>query len=145
MIRLSYTIVYSTWLPIQTFSLFIFWFKPSLFSKIQVKCQTRPRLLIFHSTISLPHKKFLSRKFLMTSLHVICGLRPQSKIGATPMKSSTCIKPKLSPIFCKSQARTLPEKPEPTYNSGQYALKHVVFSNICKPIAFCQPFCIVYH
>ena len=36
----------------------------------------RPRLLIFHSTISLPHKKFLFQKFLMTSLYVVCGLAP---------------------------------------------------------------------
>ena len=35
----------------------------------------------FHSTISLPHKKFLFWKFLMTSLHVICGL------GPTPIKN----------------------------------------------------------
>ena len=53
-----------------------FWFKPSPFRKLSVKCQTRPRLLIFHSTISLSHKKFLLRKFLMTSLHVIFGLGP---------------------------------------------------------------------
>ena len=33
-----------------------FWFKPSLFRKLSVWCQTRPRLLIFHSTISLSHK-----------------------------------------------------------------------------------------
>ena len=46
------------------------------------------RLQIFHSTISLPHKKLLFRKFLMASLRVICGLAPpppQSKILATPM------------------------------------------------------------
>ena len=63
-----------------------FWFKPSPFRKLSVTCQTRPRLLIFHSTKSLSHKKFLFRKFLMTSLHVIFGLPPpQSKILATPM------------------------------------------------------------
>ena len=47
----------------------------------------RLRLQIFHSTISLPYKKLLFRKFLMTSLRVICGLGPhQSKIlAATPM------------------------------------------------------------
>ena len=68
--------------------IFIFnsWFKRSPFWKLFVKCQTRPRLLIIHSTISLSHKKFLFRKFLMTSLHVIFGLAlPQSKILATPM------------------------------------------------------------
>ena len=46
----------------------------------------RLRLQIFHSTISLPHKKFLFRKFLITSLHVICGLPPpQLKILASLM------------------------------------------------------------
>ena len=40
------------------FDIFIcnFWFKPSPFRKLSVTCQTRPRLLIFHSTISLSHK-----------------------------------------------------------------------------------------
>ena len=48
----------------------------------------RPWLLIFHSTISLsPQTKNLFQKFLMTSLHAICGLAPQSKILATPMPS----------------------------------------------------------
>ena len=51
-----------------------FCFKPSPFTKLSVKCQTWPRLLIFHSTTSLFHKKFLFRKFLKTSLHVIFGL-----------------------------------------------------------------------
>ena len=89
MIRLSCT----TLLNSQHFSQFrhfrfsTFWFKHSPFSKSPVKCQNRPRLLIFHCTIPLPHKKFLFRKILMTSLHVICGLpsSPQSKILATPM------------------------------------------------------------
>ena len=44
--------------------MFSFWFKPSPFSKILlVKCQTRPRILIFHSTISLPLKKVPLSKF----------------------------------------------------------------------------------
>ena len=51
--------------------IFNFWFKRSLFWKLFVKSQTRPRLLIIYSNISLSHKKFLFRKFLMTSLHVI--------------------------------------------------------------------------
>ena len=48
---------------------------------------SRPRLQIFYSTISLPYKKIHFRKFLMTSLHVICGLAPllQPKILATLM------------------------------------------------------------
>ena len=37
------------------------------------------QLQIFHSTISLPHKKFLFCKFLMTSLHAICGLGPPNQ------------------------------------------------------------------
>ena len=37
------------------------------------------QLQIFHSTISLPHKKSLFWKFLMTSLHVICGLGPPNQ------------------------------------------------------------------
>ena len=36
--------------------IFNFWFKPSPFRKLSVKCQTRPRLLIFHSAISLSNK-----------------------------------------------------------------------------------------
>ena len=39
----------------------------------------RLRLQILHSTISLPHKKLLFRKFLMTSLRVICGLGPPNQ------------------------------------------------------------------
>ena len=39
----------------------------------------RLRLQIFRSTISLPHKKLLFRKFLMTSLRVICGLGPPNQ------------------------------------------------------------------
>ena len=34
------------------------------------------QLQIFHSMISLPHKKFLFGKFLMTSMHAICSLGP---------------------------------------------------------------------
>ena len=66
--------------------IFNFWFKRSPFRKLFVKCLSRPRLLIIHSTISLSHKKFLFRKFLMKSLHVIFGLAiPQSKILTTRM------------------------------------------------------------
>ena len=39
-----------------------------------------PYKKIFHSTISLPYKKFFFWKFLMTSLHVICGLGPPPPI-----------------------------------------------------------------
>ena len=58
-------------LHISTFKLS---FEPSPFSKILGNCPTRPCLLIFHFTIFLPF-----RKFLMTSLHVICGLPPPIK------------------------------------------------------------------
>ena len=62
----------------------------SPFSAILIKCQTRPRLLIIRSTISLPHKKFLSQKFLMTSLRMICGLPlTQLKILATIMQGGS--------------------------------------------------------
>ena len=52
-----------------------------------LRANTGPRLLIFHSTISLPPQKIPISKFLMPSLHVIFGLPPppQSKILATPM------------------------------------------------------------
>ena len=52
---------------------------PSLFSKTQATCQFRPRILIFYSTVSLSHKKSFFRKFLMTSLRVICGLPPSNQ------------------------------------------------------------------
>ena len=87
------------------FDIFIcnFCFKPSPFRKLTVKCQTRPGLLIFHSTISLSHEKFLFRKFLMTSLHVIFSLvpLPQSKILATPMHGGS-ISSRVPPNHCLS-------------------------------------------
>ena len=72
-IRLS-KLVYLRKSPNLDIFIFNFCFKPSPFRKLSVTCQTRPRLLIFHSTIFLSHKKFLFRNFLMTSLHVIFGL-----------------------------------------------------------------------
>ena len=57
--------------------------EPSTYSKILVMSQhSCPRPLICLSAISLSHKKSHFRKFLMTSLHEICGLHPQSKILA---------------------------------------------------------------
>ena len=41
--------------------IFNFWFKPIPFRKLSVKCQSKPRLLIFHSTISLSNKNFSSK------------------------------------------------------------------------------------
>ena len=57
-----------------------------LWTSSWLHANARPRLLIFHSTISLPPQKIPRTRFLMTSLHVICGLGPppQSKILATP-------------------------------------------------------------
>ena len=46
------------------------------FERVPSYMPTRPRLPIFHSTISLPLKKIPFSRFLMTSLHVICGLAP---------------------------------------------------------------------
>ena len=43
---------------------------------------------MFHSTVSLLPQKIPVSKFLMTLLHVICGLPPQSKILATPISST---------------------------------------------------------
>ena len=83
------TLVYSTHLLIYTFSLFKYWYKPSPLYKIQVKYQTKPQLLIFDFTLSLPHKKLLFWKFFMTSLNLICGFLPlpQSTSLAEPMQS----------------------------------------------------------
>ena len=53
-------------------------FRPLPLSKSWLSA-IRLRLQIFHSTICLPHKNFLFRKFLMTSLHVICGLAPPNQ------------------------------------------------------------------
>ena len=55
-IHFSYTSLLDT---SSVFNIFKFGFKPSPFSKILVKCQTRPWLLIFHFTMTLYHKKFL--------------------------------------------------------------------------------------
>ena len=44
---------------------------PPLWTSSKLRANTRPRLLIFHSTMSLPPQKIPLSKFLMTSLHVI--------------------------------------------------------------------------
>ena len=49
---------------------------PLPIAKFWLFAKRMPRLLTFQSTISLSHKNFLFRKFLMTSLHDICGLPP---------------------------------------------------------------------
>ena len=85
--RLS-TLAYSTRFLSSTFTLLTISFCPLPLPKSWLSA-IRLRLQIFHSTISLPNKKFLFRKFLMTSLHVICGLGPpQLKILAAPMTTS---------------------------------------------------------
>ena len=88
MIRLNYkTLLYWIRLPIYTFLHFLtIGLSLSFWTNSWLHANTRPRLLIFHSTISLPPQKIPLLRFLMTALHVICGLAPhQSKILATPM------------------------------------------------------------
>ena len=75
----EFTPLYSTRFPSLTFALFNYWFKPFFFTKSCLSAKHMPWLLIFHSTISLPHKKFLFWKLLMTSLRMICGLGPPIK------------------------------------------------------------------
>ena len=85
-----------------------FCFKPSPFEKLSVKCQIRPRLLIFHSAISLSHKKFLFWKFLRRHCMwlLVWAPLPQSKILATPMHGRWHFKPCPPQITaCVPQAR----------------------------------------
>ena len=77
-----------------------FCFMPSSFRKLSVKCQTRPRLLIFHSTISLFHKKLFFRKFLMTSLHVIFGLPHSNQKSWLRLCSGNGISSRVPPNHC---------------------------------------------
>ena len=85
-------------LSIYTFALLTFDLSPLPIAKFWLYAKLRPRLLIFQFTILLSHKKFLFRKFLMTSLDVIFGLLPhQPKILATPMPKDTAV--------CSSVAR----------------------------------------
>ena len=62
-----------------------FYFKPSSFRKLSVKCQTRPRLLIFHSTISLSNKNSSFENFWWLHCMWFLVWPPQPKILATPM------------------------------------------------------------
>ena len=75
--------------------------KFSPFSKNLITSKTKPRLPIFHSTICLFHKKLLFRKLLMTSLNVVCGLAPQSKILATTMPQNTSVYNLLLDFACE--------------------------------------------
>ena len=75
------TLAFSTRLQSLIFALFNYYLKPSPFVKFGLSAN-RQRFQIFHPMISLSHKKFLFWKFLMTSLHVICGL------GPLPIKNS---------------------------------------------------------
>ena len=61
--------------------IFHFWFKPSPFRKLSVKCQTRPRLLIFHSTISLSNKNSSFENFwwLHCMWFLVCPPSPNQK------------------------------------------------------------------
>ena len=75
------TLVCSRYLPFQTIFSFLFFYffyifyllQVLPFSQILVACQTMPRLLIFHFTISFSRKSSLFQKCLMTSLNVIWG------------------------------------------------------------------------
>ena len=78
------TLAFSTGLKSYIFALFNYYFKPSLFTKSWLSAN-KQRFQIFPPTIYLSDKKFLFWKFLITSLHVICNLSPQSKILATPI------------------------------------------------------------
>ena len=74
-----------------------FWFQPTPFRKLSVKCQTRPRLLIFHSTISLSNKNSFFENFwwLHCMWFLVCP-PPHLKILATPMHGdgiSSCVPP----------------------------------------------------
>ena len=73
---LQYTCLLNMRLPIYTFSHFNYCFKPYRLNKSLVMCQHQATAsdLRFYD-IFAPQKILLS-KFLMTSLHVICGLGP---------------------------------------------------------------------
>ena len=75
-IRLS-AVAYSSRLLSQTFLMISF--RPLALPKFWLNANGL-RLQIFHSTISLPHNKFLFREFLMTSVQWICGLAPPPPI-----------------------------------------------------------------
>ena len=70
---LQYTSLLNTSPKLDIYTFYLSVFAPLPLSKSWFSA-IRLRLQIFHSTISLPHNKFLFRKFLMTSLYVICGL-----------------------------------------------------------------------
>ena len=102
-IRLSKLVYFYTSPNLDIF-IFNFWFKPFPFRKLSFKCQTRPRLLIFHSTISLSHKKFLFQKFLMTSLHVIFGLPPPNQKSWLRLCTGDGISSRVPPNHCLSSS-----------------------------------------
>ena len=74
----EYTSLLNTSPKLDIYTFLTISFRPLPLSKSWLSA-IRLQLQIFHSTISLPHKKFLFRKFLMTSLHVICGLGPPNQ------------------------------------------------------------------
>ena len=74
---------------IWAFSLFNFWFKPSLISKTWITA--KPGHDFWSSILLYFHKNFLFRKFLMTSLHVICGVGPPIKNHGYFCARSWCI------------------------------------------------------
>ena len=76
MFELQYTFFTQHVSQFRHFHILTIGFKPSPLNEFLVTCQHRQLLLIFYSTISLPPQKIPLSKFLMTSLHVICGLPP---------------------------------------------------------------------
>ena len=82
---LNYTILLNT---SPNLDIFAWGWSPLPWAKSCFKCQTRPGLLIFHSSICLSHEKFRFWKLLMTLLHVNCGLGlPITNPGYTDLKN----------------------------------------------------------
>ena len=92
--KIFYSVVFLHKSPNLDIFIFNFWFKSSPFRKLSVKCQTRPRLLIFHD-IFVPQKvlRYLRPQKVpllkISDDFIACDFwfdpAPQSKILATPM------------------------------------------------------------
>ena len=70
-----------------------------------------PRLLIFQSTISLSNKKFFSRKFVVTSLHVVCALPLIKNLGYTYVPACSYCR-KRQQFFASPEKKFCPIEPE---------------------------------
>ena len=80
-LEMQYTSLFKQVYQIRHFRILTIGLSPLHWTNSQLRANTRPRLLIFDSTISLPPQKIPFSKFLMTSLHVICGLPPIKNPG----------------------------------------------------------------